>query len=84
MGITSGEVTANSGDTSLLADWVSASLANLAQHQVGTFVFGGNTFLVEQSASGNAQTLTGDTVIELIGTHSETGAVVLSHALTVA
>ena len=84
VGITSGEVTANSGDTSLLADWVSASLANLAQHQVGTFVFGGNTFLVEQSASGNAQTLTGDTVIELIGTHSETGAAVLSHALTVA
>lgn len=79
--ITAGEVT---GDTSVLADWVSASLANLAQHQVGTFTFGGNTYLVEQSATGNAQTLTGDTVVELIGTHNEVAAIFANHVLTIA
>ena len=84
VGITAGEVTANSGDTTVLADWISATLANLAQHQVGTFEFSGNTYLVEQSASGSAQTLTGDTVIELIGSHNEAGAIVANHVLTVA
>jgi hypothetical protein len=79
--ITAGEVT---GDTSVLADWVSASLANLAQHQVGTFAFEGNTYLVEQSATGNAQTLTGDTVVELIGTHNEVAAIFANHVLTIA
>jgi hypothetical protein len=83
VGITAGEVTTNSGDTTVLADWVSASLANLAQHQIGTFTFGGNTDLVEQSAAGNAQTLAGNTVVELIGSHNEVGAIFGNHILTI-
>ncbi|HEX7643540.1 MAG TPA: DUF4214 domain-containing protein [Burkholderiaceae bacterium] len=78
------DVTANSGNISNLSDWISASLANSAQHQVAWFQFGGNTYLVEQSATGNAQTLTGDTIIELIGAHDLSTASFTGHALTLA
>lgn len=84
LGVLSADVTTAGGDPAVLADWFTTALTNATQHQVAWFQFGGNTYLIEQSASGGATTLTGDTVIELVGLHNEAAANVNSHVMTVA
>ncbi|MGD0960868.1 MAG: hypothetical protein ABSB19_13765, partial [Methylomonas sp.] len=88
--ISSAMVSAAGGDPTQLAGWVSGALSSaagagdLAQHQIGWFEFGGNTYLVEQANAAGTAYGGGDTLIELVGVHNETGAVfnAAMHVLT--
>ena len=57
--------------TSTLAHDITAVLSagggNLAQHSVGEFTFGGNTYVIEHGSAGNVLAV-GDTLVELVGT----------------
>ena len=86
--ITAADVTAAGGSTADLAGWVAGALsplgADTAQNHIAWFNFDGNTYLVEQfNAQGTAFDATGsDTLVQLVGTLNESGAVLAGHTLT--
>ncbi|SAL75655.1 hypothetical protein AWB69_09327 [Caballeronia udeis] len=77
--------TALNGTSATLANVVNALFTTgaVAQHTVGEFVYQGNTYVVEHAGATNAAFAAGDTLVQLMGQHTLTGAsTVAAGALT--
>ncbi len=77
--VTGDMVTAAGGDPTQLAGWVAGALSadsgDLAANGLTWFQFNGNTYLVEQASTDGTAYGAGDTLVELVGLHDESHAV---------
>jgi hypothetical protein len=49
---------------------VALAFGETAQHEALSFQYGGNTYVVEQAGATNAALAAGDSIVELVGTHT--------------
>ena len=75
----SASVLANAAGAPTIAQAVGIADAALLAHQAATFTFGTNTYLVESIAAGTGTIQTGDTVVELVGTHTLSSTITAGH-----
>lgn len=75
---------ANAAGLGTLSAAVSFVDGLLGAHTATSFVYGVNTYVLESVAAGTGTVQGGDTLVELIGTHTLTAATGLSHAITIA
>jgi len=67
---------------SSLASIVSTAMGALAQHNVGWFNWGGNTYLLEQANASNSAFGNGDTLVQITGTLDLSHATLANHVIT--
>ena len=74
------------GSSAQLTSWITTAIDQTPAHGVAWFVFGGDTYLVENAGGTgvNDTTFASDTIVRLVGIHTETAAVAAAHVFTVA